>query len=326
MSAYPTSTRQLQRDALEKIGDGGQGTVYSVTSLPGVVYKEFKWAGGAAPSAAALDELIALLGAMPVEVQDWVDSRTVWPRTSVVDDHGRLAGLTMDLIPDGYFHQLGVRANPRRVLREWNHLSMRESYRGNSNLMVGDLARVDIPTAIELVADLARSLEHLHAQDLIVGDISGRNLLWALEPEPHTVIIDCDGFRKLGTAGVLPPKDSPDWDDPAGGTETCQASDIYKLGLAAYRAVWAATTDRPPADLIHRTPPGGEPLEELAELVLRSVAPTGRPTASDWVREIERSTRFAGRPVVTMNASVQQRPVPSTTLARGPRPMHRVEP
>jgi hypothetical protein len=81
----------------------------------------------------------------------------------------------------------------------------------------------------------------------------------------------------------VPPKQTPEWDDPTlTSYETTQASDVYKLALAAYRAVWIASSDRPPADRGATPLPDGIP-PELAQFIGSSVAPAGRPTAHDWM-------------------------------------------
>ena len=134
-------------------------------------------------------------------------------------------------------------------------------------------------------------------------------------PSPRVLLIDCDGIRPVGGGGVVTPKQSPDWDDPTlTHHQTTQASDVYKLALAAYRAVWLASSDRPPAGLATTATPDGVP-QELARLIAESAVPSGRPTAQDWADRLTRATLLHGRPVVPMPPVAAPRPTPPPSPA-----------
>jgi len=210
-----------------------------------------------------------------------------------------MRGFLMRKIAPEYFRKQGVRLNPRNVLCEWNLLAMRDRYLRNPNI-VSTVPNIEPFDALRLVIDLAKTIALLHKYRVILGDMSGRNLLWTDSPTWRVLIIDCDSLRIDGSAGVASPKQSPDWDDPhLNGAATTQSSDIYKLGLAAFRGVWAATTDRPDHSVPLRVPSGIP--EDLASLVLASTAPSGRPVAEEWVTRLEPSIKFGGRPVVSVN-------------------------
>jgi hypothetical protein len=114
--------------------------------------------------------------------------------------------------------------------------------------------------------------------------MSGQNLIWTDQPSLHVMLIDCDSFRVRGSTGVNYPKETPDWEDPVVQQgQTNQQSDIYKLGVAAYRAVWAATTHLPPSDLADRPPPAGVPAA-LPSLIAQSTGTGDRPSAAEWVQ------------------------------------------
>ena len=175
---------------------------------------------------------------------------------------------------------------------------MRERYLRNPNV-VSSVPNVEPFDALRLVLDLAKTVALLHKYKIIVGDMSGRNLLWTDKPTWRVLIIDCDSLRVDGSAGVASPKQSPDWDDPhLNGAATSQSSDIYKLGLAAFRGVWAATTDRPDHSVPLRAPSGVP--DDLVRLVLASTTASNRPTAQEWVDKLQPSISFGGRPVVNV--------------------------
>lgn len=301
---------------LDEIGKGGEGQVFAIRRMQDKVYKEFLSAANTIPGRTALERLIELRDKWSPEERLWLSMRTVWPEVVVLDG-SRMRGFLMPRIASHYFRCHGIRSNPKTVPCEWNLLSMRTRYRGNPNITttVPEISNYD---ALVLVHDLARTVAMLHRHDVIIGDMSGRNLLWTDSPTPHVLVIDCDSFRVSGSSGVASPKQSPDWDDPhLNGAATSQASDVYKLGLAAYRAVWAATTDRP--DTLRRDQMkclDGIPAE-LSDLIMRSIGPSDRPSADEWVKTLDRSIAFRGRPAVSMTGSVNA----AVATASSPRPV-----
>ena len=308
---------------LQELGRGGEGVVYSAATLGDRVYKEFLSAAYTTPDQAALDRLIGLQSQWSPEERVWLTQRTVWPETMVLEQ-GRLKGFVMPSIEKRYFRRHGIRQNPKTVLCEWNYLSMRTKFQSNPNI-VSEVPRVSPVDALALVHDLSKTMKLLHKYDVIVGDISGKNLLWTDSPNLQVMIIDCDSFRIAGSGGVASPKQSPDWDDPyLNGKPTSQESDVYKLALAAYRSVWAVGTDRPqPPNFTLAPKPNGVP-DELASLITRSLAETGRPTAEEWESVLAMPARFRGRPAVKMgttSSKPQSSSGPSPTPIASQRPV-----
>lgn len=297
---------------LQELGRGGEGVVYSAATLGNRVYKEFLAAAYTTPDHAALDRLIGLQSQWTPEERVWFSQRTVWPETMVLEQ-GRLKGFVMPTIEKRYFRRHGIRKNPKTVLCEWNYLSLRTKFQSNPNI-VSEVPRVSPTDALALVHDLSKTMKLLHKHGVIIGDISGKNLLWTDSPSLQVMIIDCDSFRIAGSGGVASPKQSPDWDDPyLNGKPTSQESDVYKLALAAYRSVWAVGTDRPkPPNFILAPKPNGVP-DELASLITRSLAETGRPTTEEWESVLAVPARFRGRPAVKMGAVGPKSSLPSSS-------------
>lgn len=293
----------------QELGKGGEGQVFAIPNRPLHVYKQYLQTAATAPGQGALQALIDLKSTMSVNEQQWLSERTIWPELIVVDK-GQMRGFLMRKISPEYFQQQGIRSSPRSVLCEWNLLAMRERYLKNPNI-VSSVPNIEPFDALRLVLDLAKTVALLHKFRVVVGDMSGRNLLWTDNPTWRVLIIDCDSLRIDGSSGVASPKQSPDWDDPhLNGAATTQSSDIYKLGLAAYRGIWAATTDRPNSSTQLRCPSSIP--EDVVDLVHRSIAASNRPTAEEWVSRLQPSIAFGGRPVVNINkngASTNQTPV-----------------
>ena len=308
--AAPIDFNSISR-GLTEIGRGGEGLVYLVQSMPNMVFKEFKQFPGHTPNRIALEEIINLPTKMEASERQWIMERTTWP-LQLVTRGANLCGFMMPVITNDFFRMHGARIAPKKVTCEWNYLSMRERFRTNQNIHseIPQLSPVD---ALKVVGDLARTMEILHKYDMVIGAVSGRNLLWTDRPAPRVLVIDVDSFHFEGKTGVASPKQSPDWDDPYLGPNnnfTTKASDKYKLALAAYRGVWAATTDRPdPTKAAVPSCPHGVP-DSVRDLVTRGLGPVdNRPEAREWVEAIQTAMRFGGRPTVTIDQTgPSQRP------------------
>jgi hypothetical protein len=269
---------------LIEIGQGAEGRVFEFLDNPGTVYKEYFTNSQNPPSLAALQRLVDLPSKWDDADREWINTRTTWPQTAVTDS-GRLRGYLMNRIPAEFLYRYGLVNRPKQVICDWNFLSMRNRYQHNTRL-VSEIPRPSIPQITELIIDLSKTLEVLHRREVVAGDISGRNIIWTDSLNWRTMLIDCDGFRVRGSTAANSSKQTPDWEDPqVAQLRTTRQSDIYKLGLASYRALWAATTDLPPRELSSSRIPDGAP-SQIHSLICRSVAPAGRPSAEDWVQEL----------------------------------------
>ena len=307
---------------LEEIGRGGEGRVYRVRSLPGLVFKEFLDNRDEARAIRSLEELAATVDSMSSNDQSWIRSRTTWPEQLVLSGN-RIKGFLMPIISNEYFRKFGAKVSPKHVPCDWNYLSMRNKFASNKNIY-SEVPRVTQLDVLAVVLDLAKTLKILHEHQIVVGDISGRNLLWTDKPDFRTLLIDCDSFHFEGRIGGSIPKQSPDWEDPTLSTAlTTIESDLYKLGLATFRGVWSATTLRPtPADL---KPPTQDIPVQVCDLVKRAVGSSPRPTAEEWVRTLSPAIAYQGRGAIQMGAGSQVRPpsgpvVSSDKSAEIPRP------
>jgi DNA-binding helix-hairpin-helix protein with protein kinase domain len=266
---------------LQELGRGGEGVVYSAANLGSRVYKEFFATSRSMSDQVALEGLIELQNQWTEEERVWLTQRTVWPETLVLDQ-GQLKGFIMPSIEQRYFRKHVIGQNQKTILCEWNYLSFREKLLSNPKV-VSEIPRVSTVDAIALVHDLSKTIKLLHKHGVIIGDVSGKNLLWTDSPNLQSMIIDCDSFKIVGSGDVAWPKQSPDWEDPyLNGKPTSQESDIYKLALAAYRSIWAAGTDHPQLPDFSLVPKPNGVTDERASLIERSLAETSRPTAEEW--------------------------------------------
>lgn len=307
---------------LNQLGAGGEGIVYSTNAFPNLVFKEFKPEVARELNVDELSNLVGHFATLPALSQDWLRERTVWP-CALVERRGRCVGFLMPRIPKEFRARYGIRSNPKMVELEWNRLVRRSA---NSNIV----SEVPTPAELELV-DLVRDLyltaQHLHDAGVVIGDISGRNLLWRLNPVPQVLFIDNDGFRLERRSGVLRPKESPDWEDPTvSGAQTSRASDLYKLALASYRALWGRSGR--PSRIPDEQASWTEPQHLLWPLLAETIHAVARPGLRDWLEALEKARQsllLRGRPVLPV-ATVSVRPQASALLPRPTRPVLSLRP
>ena len=316
MPATIEYTTGIDENLLEQINQGGEGRIFEFVNDQATIYKEFFFSSRHSPNLRALQQLISVTESCSEQEREYIESRTVWPKVAVTD-RGRLRGYIMKRVPAQFFRLYGLRNRPRKVLCDWNYLSMRDRYENNPRL-VSEIPKPNAAQTSALIADLARTVQELHRHDVIVGDMSGQNLVWTDQPSWHVMLIDCDSFRVRGSAGVNYPKETPDWEDPVVQQgRTNQQSDIYKLGVAAYRAVWAATTHLPPSDLANRPPPVGVPAV-LPSLIARSTGTGERPSATEWVQRLAEPSAAVPAPVAPSRIQPATRTEPTSPVPSRP--------
>lgn len=246
-----------------RIAEGGHGVVFRLTRPPGTLLKLYH--REVAVLAAELARLIEL------PARDVVETRTAWPSGRVFD-RGRCVGTLMPEAPSRFTATVAGR---RRLLELQFLLYPRRAM----------WAELTLPTEAErrvLAAGYLELFRVLHHNDVVVGDVSMRNLLWTLTDGPGVFAIDCDGFRLAGRPPAVRPSDTAGWVDPAGRRDLTLDTDRYKLALLTLRVLLAN----------HRVTPEevrAQPLlcgrlgRELTALAERAARPGRRPAAECWL-------------------------------------------
>ncbi|WP_051393411.1 hypothetical protein [Glycomyces arizonensis] len=277
----PTSLDEFGR--LDKLADGGQGTVYRAARRPGELYKSYF-----DPSQFNVGELKRLIRRVYVDLRNSEARRlilasTAWP-TGVALQDGRYTGMTMPEAPAEFSALIGGRTR----LKELQYLIF------EPKPMWGDLRLPDADERRRLVVAYVRLFKALHDADIVIGDVSPRNLLWTVEPEPAVYAIDCDGFRVNGYAAATPQAQTPDWVDPdqRSGLATFE-NDRFKLALLVLRVLLVKPKATP--EQVASDPALQEALgERLAALAAR-VADGDRCHAVEWLRALD------NRPTITFD-------------------------
>ena len=297
----------------DKLGDGGEGEVFRISNQSGQVLKLFKDSVRHELNEAGLVSTIGLLDSFSQADRAFVQSRSVWPST-VVRDSGAFVGFLMPILPSQYFVKHGQLGNPIEGMNDWNKLTFRREWIENKNLessspalwyptgkkleALSDLEANKRTSLLRLLLDVAKIFETLHRHNIVVGDVSGRNILWSGSSGDSAMLIDCDGCRLENSTGVTRAKQSPEWFDPALTGFTNIQSDLYKLSVAIYRGYFSDGLGLPSNN---RIPLASNADQQIFKLAERGVANSNRPTASEWVDVLNNAvfeSENAGRPVL----------------------------
>lgn len=256
--------RSLQ--PLTRLSKGAFGEVYRVGGyhLPGdpvdLAYKEFtQEAALQAKSAAAA--VAYRDGLSPFDKAD-LDKHAAWPRALVEEPRGNVTGLLMPLIPQDFFCRM---EDPDTGVLGERPLEMTWLAAGAVQRAAVQLNLQDVPKLERLIllGKLVYVIGRLHKHGWVYGDLSLRNVVFAVNP-PRVMLIDCDGAAPLSDTSRRQAT-TPFWEPPEcppQGTQRLQddRTDIYKLGLAVLRCMTpgkGATTAKSPSGLTGVLDPEG---------------------------------------------------------------------
>ncbi|MFF3753493.1 hypothetical protein ACFYYH_23975 [Streptomyces sp. NPDC002018] len=273
---------------LDRIGDGGQGEVYTLGGWSGVLYKSYREPRRV--DGDALAALVAVRRALEPGDRDRLDAEAAWPLCRVTDG-GQVTGFLMHRAPstmmwrasngDTKLTELAFLLRPpKRAWQEVVQPSPGERY--------------------DLVVALVELLDRLHTMGLVLGDLSQANVLWTVRPGPAVYLLDCDGARPAGREPVLAQADTIDWNDPKAppGLVTVD-SDRYKAALALARILAQDAYAAPGKPFV----PLPGVLDERREAAVRRLLGQAagdfgtRPDLGQW------RTALAGRDVIKLTAA-----------------------
>ncbi|MFE2061830.1 hypothetical protein ACFXDH_05425 [Streptomyces sp. NPDC059467] len=284
----------------QRLGDGGQGIVYGVPDPAGLfpgqtlVYKEYR--KNVVYSADALYEMVCFRQRLTPGERAFLDERLTWPTVLAYrgpnpqdpvpsrNQGTEVVGFLMGRVPASYQVRIppGNEAKPQAM----QYLLNDDAYATRIGLLVDDVRR------LELLLDLARTLDWLHRRQVVIGDLSPNNVLFTLQGpqgEARCLLIDCDSMRCLGR-DVLDQVATPDWEVPDTEQKATPASDSWKFGLLAAR-IFSRSFDS--TDLV----PLRAVSTELANLASRaqSLDPVRRPALVEWLKPLELAHHRAGQ-------------------------------
>ena len=301
--------------SLKLLGSGGQGSVYHAPGVrinfaAAVAFKEYKPEWRASVDFGALEAMTEFLGRRSFDEGTELVARVAWP-AKLVADHGAPVGFLMPEVPADFRTSLRLPSGAtEQRLADLQLLLNPEAYLARVGLAVSERDRY------LLGAEVAESLAILHGHGIAVGDLSPKNILFSLTPNPRCFFVDADAMRLSGR-GALPQAETPDWEISTVSSEelATKATDRYKLGLLVLRLLAGDQSTRDPRSLPRSAPAA------IRDLVVRALdrGPTYRPAAADWVAPLRAASASASTALPVLAA---QRPSgPTTPPQPAPRPV-----
>lgn len=217
-----------------QIGKGGFGIVYrvSVNQLARygrLVYKEYKSSVMHQIKPEILQKFVDFFERYGTKQQQWLLEKTAWPFESV-QNGGQFSGYLMPEIPDSFYVSLRVGKSSKRVPATMEQLCQSTTALAKRGITISPAQQ------LALLADFATILVLFHNAGIIIGDLSPKNVLFTLNPQPAVFLVDCDSFIIHGKYAVEP-AETPGFEVPRGQRPTTPQSDIYKFSLLALRVL-----------------------------------------------------------------------------------------
>ncbi|TSD93428.1 hypothetical protein FOS14_23025 [Skermania sp. ID1734] len=286
--------------ALTRLAAGGQGVVYSAPAVriqyaAALVFKQYRRDALPSIDMDALEAMPEYLESLPFADGMELLSRAAWP-CRLVEENARPVGFVMPAIGAEFYLQMQKASGLQRELAEFQHLLNDDDF----------IARRGIPLThrlrFELLAEVAQALAVFHSHKVSVGDLSPKNLLFAIEPVARVYFIDCDAMRLDGrSAGHQ--LETPGWEVRAVASAeelATPSSDAYKLALLSLRLLAGDQSTRDP----DRLPPWVP--ADVRDLIHRGLDPLApaRPDVASW----ETPLRVAALSASTSGPVAQTRP------------------
>jgi hypothetical protein len=301
-----TSVRLADLEPVGLLGDGGQGVVTQVrvpaVFLGPMAFKRYEPGALRELDPDALAEMIAHPGNAGPGFRALLETQLAWPAALVLDEHDTVCGFLMPQAPDVFWGNLHL-PNSAGMLTpvRLDYLLNPPEYTNRINLLTSPSLRLN------LLLDVARMLFALHADDVVVGDLSPRNFLFTAF-HWRCFLLDCDAMTVRGRS-PLPPVETPDWLLPLGEPTGTKAGDRFKFGLMVIRVLCSDQSLRDPEALRRDFP-------ALADLAQRAqLAPDKRPDLDEWIDAIEAAKPGAST-VVMMPAAPSAVPLAAAPTVR----------
>jgi hypothetical protein len=259
-----------------QIGSGGQGRVYELRNSEKLAYKQYHDPRRIRPE--AISHLVSIRKFSHPADRSWLDSHLAWPMCRVTSD-GLVVGFIMRRVSRAFRWRDatgGLRLTELQFLvrepkRPWQQIIQPRPGQRR-----------------QLAHELAEATRRLHSWDIIIGDISDVNILWAVKPDPAVYFIDCDGLRLRGKESIVDQADTPDWHDPAQRSRIPgMDADRYKTALAIARILCRKPLVTP-GDQLDFVPGtlGYREAEVRRLLAAAASGPGKRPDAVLWTKAL----------------------------------------
>lgn len=264
---------------------GGQGAVYALPHHEGYVYKHYY---DPIPGARqSFDELVeAGRRLAPFLARHGISA--LWP-VHVFGPGDTVEGYAMPLMPDRFRAEIHTPYGP-----DLQEATLEFALAPDPDKTFYPVRTLSASERLQLVRLVGVFLHALHAEDLVYGDLSLKNMRYATDPL-ELLVMDMDGVHRISTRAI-PAKDlanTPDWNDPHRSSELPLGFDLdrYKFALLVHRLiavnhVSAAFPDDPSTIAVPEDAAPDPAQREGLEFLLQRAAAgrTGsRPPIREWL-------------------------------------------
>ncbi|TDD02309.1 hypothetical protein E1292_23830 [Nonomuraea deserti] len=212
---------------------GGQARSLELCEVSGVpgrfLFKRYDEETLAGLDEEALLAMVRWRRDLPRHDRATLDQRCAWPVAAV--RHDRITGILIRPAPRQMFVELRDRLVPRHLdelTRSPERVSALRDHYGTRYY--------EPPYKLAVLGQLLATVQWLHEQGYVVGDLQLRNAVFTLDPSPAVYLLDCDSCLPVGGRGALAEVDPEQWKLPREGAFT-QESDYYKFAWAVVRCL-----------------------------------------------------------------------------------------
>jgi len=204
----------------KKLGGGGTGKVFKIPAgvfpIPIAIkrYSDKILSENGAAIDSYLRSLIDFRKKLSDDTQRVIDNFTLWPQRLVYDyESGKTSGFTMQLIPDLFYTTIKIAGEEEKKESNLDFVLHGAGFRKKHGLPA-----LTAKGRAKIVYDFLRVVSVLHSHDYVLGDLSPKNLLIAVDKSNQSknriLFIDTDSYRKRGSIHPLQQLHTPDWIPP----------------------------------------------------------------------------------------------------------------
>ncbi|MGW4795274.1 hypothetical protein ACWEPC_22965 [Nonomuraea sp. NPDC004297] len=218
---------------LYRLRPGGQAAGLAACEISGVpgrfLFKRYDEETLAGLDEDALLAMVRWRRELPRQDRTRLDRLCAWPVAAVRGD--RISGILIRPAPEPMFAELRTRLVPRHLdelTRSPERVdALREHY---------GTRYYEPPYKLAVLGQLLATVQWLHEQGYVVGDLQLRNAVFTIDPAPAVFLLDCDSCLPAGGRGALPEADPEQWKLPREAGFTPE-SDYYKFAWAVVRCL-----------------------------------------------------------------------------------------
>lgn len=227
----------------------------------------------------------------------YFESRCALP-IAIVERGGKYLGFLMVKFDKGcFFTKTYGNGETGVVLQELQNFLNRPEERNFFSV-----PRLNLLARLEILADYLETTNQVHEHGLVIGDISGKNIVLQNKPSRNysyrALVLDIDSFRSVGYKHPLGSQFTQDWMSPEELADhefmSNKATDVYKAALLATRLLHQAGTDTGSSFDIYASDVAADLLSEIGASETRDLIkaaldpdPTLRPPAAQLSRSFK---------------------------------------